>query len=462
MFQEANTFHAVPRPQGVTSRYFLVVVDGAGRPHLPLTRFYDLALQGLSDGAARTYLNVLLPYFTYLATDDWRRHRGDRWDSPPEAVQQSVRDYLVYRLACKVRWRETYEQVSLTASSPSSVRVFLSALKLFYQAMRRIKCYPYPHPLIDKATSLLREVEQEEHFSGGSRHMPQISGVEEPLPQRSSENYFRLVDGDWIPQPIDDPKLHKQLLEGFFNTGLCLRDQIVIRMAYESGARIGEILKLTVGDWRGRGARQEALACSKGSRGRRIKAIRFSSSTAKMLLQYLNTDRLSLDRTHRRLDALEGDDPLFLSRRRKPYSYEAFKPHWYKLCEAIGIDLNVHALRHWYVTQEMRLIGETTKSAGELKLKQEELVRYMAWRNPDTLKAYEHIFTEMRHADTQDQLHKKWYEEDLHYEQESRDPHSEPLALTEPRMRPADGQDIAQQQPDGWRDFLALGGMAYA
>lgn len=418
--------------------------------------------RGWSGKAARIYLNVLLPYFTYLVTDDWRRHRGDRWDSPPEAIQQSMRDYLLYQLACKVRWRETHEQVSLTARSPSSVRVFLSALKLFYQAMRRIKCYPYPHPLIDKATYLLRDIEQEEHSSAGTRRMPQSSGVEEPLPQRTSENYFRLVEGDWIPQPIDDSTLHKQLIEGFKKARLCLRDQIVIRMTYESGARIGEILQLTVGDWRGRGARQEALACSKGSRGRRIKTIRFSTTTAKMLLQYLNTERAALDREHRRLDALDSDDPLFLSRRRKPYCYEAFKPHWYKLCEVIGIDLNIHGMRHWYVTQEMRLIGETTKSAGELKLKQEELVRYMAWRNPDTLKAYEHIFTEMRHADTQDQLHKKWYEEDLRYEQERKDLPSQALAVTEPRMGLADGQDTAQQQSDGWGDFLAFGGMTHA
>ncbi len=462
MFQSTNVFHAVPRPEGFTSRYSLVIVDGGGRPHLPLTRFYDLALQGLSAGAARTYLNVLLPYFAYLTTDDWRRHRGDRWDGPREAVQESVRDYLVYQLACKVRWRETYEQVSLTARSPSTVRVFLSALKLFYQVMRRIKCYPYPHPLIDKTTLLLWEVEQEEHHSAGARRMPQISGVEEPLPQRTSENYFRLVEGEWIAQSIDDPKLHKRLIEGFNTARLCLRDQIVIRMAYESGARIGEILRLTVGDWRGRGARQEALACSKGSRGRRIKAIRFSSTTAKMLLQYLNTDRASLDRAHRRLDALDNDDPLFLSRRRKPYSYEAFKPHWYKLCEAVGIDLNIHGMRHWYVTQEMHLIYETTKSAGELKQKQEELVRYMAWRAPSTLGAYEHIFTEMRHADTQDQLHKKWYTEDLRYQQESRDLAPQLLPVTEPRMEPAHGQDTTRQQPDGWGEFLALGGMIHA
>jgi hypothetical protein len=110
----------------------------------------------------------------------------------------------------------------------------------------------------------------------------------------------------------------------------------------------------------------------------------------------------------------------------------------------------------------MRLIGETTQSAGALKQKHEELVRYMAWRNPDTLKAYEHIFTEMRHAATQDQLHKRWYEEDLRYEQESSDLASQPLPVKEPRMGPADGQDSARQQPDGWDDFLALGGMTHA
>src|SRR5438105_2929023 len=119
MLNKTDLFRIVPRPEGVTSRYSLVVVDGEGKPHLPLTRFYDKAQQGLSDGAARTYLNVLLPYFQYLTTDSWRRHRDDHWDSPPDAVQQSVRDYLVEHFACKVQWRDTYERVSLTAKSPS-------------------------------------------------------------------------------------------------------------------------------------------------------------------------------------------------------------------------------------------------------------------------------------------------------------------------------------------------------
>jgi integrase len=342
MLNNTGHFRIVARPKDVESRFPLLVVDGEGKPHLPLTRFYDHIVRGMSDGAARTYLNALLPYFRYLSTDEWRQRRGDQWNSPPEAVQQSVRDYLVDSLACKVRCRSTYEQVFLTARSPSTVHVFLCALKLFYQMMRRTQWYPYPHPLLDSVAHVLREIEQEQ-IQAEHQHarMPQESGVEEPRAPRSSENDFRVVEDEWVAQSIDNPNLHAQLVGGFKQAQTSLRDQIVIRIAYESGARIGEILPLTVGDWRQRGMKQEALACSKGSRGRRIKTIRFHMTTAKMLREYINTDRARLDQTYRRLDELSNTDPLFLSQRRKPYSYEAFKPHWYRLCTMLKIDLNI-------------------------------------------------------------------------------------------------------------------------
>ena len=82
MFRSTNTFRLVPRPEGVTSSYLHIVVDVEGNPHLPLTRFYDKVNQWLSQGTARAYLNSLLPFFTYIATDAWRKQRGDRWDIP--------------------------------------------------------------------------------------------------------------------------------------------------------------------------------------------------------------------------------------------------------------------------------------------------------------------------------------------------------------------------------------------
>src|SRR5438445_13019438 len=45
-----HAFRTVARPAGVSSRYALLVVDGDGRPHLPLTQFYHDTQHALSDG----------------------------------------------------------------------------------------------------------------------------------------------------------------------------------------------------------------------------------------------------------------------------------------------------------------------------------------------------------------------------------------------------------------------------
>jgi uncharacterized membrane-anchored protein YhcB (DUF1043 family) len=450
------SFRLVRRPAGIESRYAVLVVDGKGIPHLPLTTFYQHIQQHLSDGAARTYLNSLRPYFSYLTTDPWRQQRGDRWDSDPEAVQESVRDYLLRHLGCKVRRHQMYEEVSLTAHSPSTVRIFLAALKQFYLVMSQVGWYAHPHPLLDTTTQLLLEVEPEEQPPTSKRAtMPQQSGVEEPGEYRPSENLFRLAKDEWVPHPIDDPDLPKHLMAGFKRAKLCLRDQIVVRMAFESGARIGELLCLTVGDWRTRGGNQEARACSKGSRGRRVKIIRFSPETARMLRQYTNTDRAALDPGQLRLNLLDDHERLFLSQRGKPYTYEAFKPHWYRLCAVVGLDLGIHALRHWYTTQAMRVIAETAKTSAELELRKEELVRYMAWRSADTLRAYEHYFKGVQHYAIQDQVHQRLAEDVVAYTQtKEKKPTSEKPIKQMPKL--ASVQE--QQDGNGWATLLALGG----
>jgi integrase len=450
------SFHLVQRPAGIKSRYAVVVVDGNGVPHLPLTTFYQQMQQQLSDGAARTYLNSLRPYFSYLATDEWRQRRGDCWDSDPEAVQESVRDYLLRHLGCKIRHHQSYEEVTLTAHSPSTVRIFLAALKQFYFVMRHLDWYAHSHPLLDTTTQVLLEVEQEEHKSASKRAtMPQQSGVEEPGDYHPSENLFRLTKDEWIPHPIDDPDLPKQLMVGFKRAKLCVRDQIVVRMAFESGARIGELLHLTVGDWRERGGNQEARACSKGSRGRRVKVIRFSDVTARMLREYINTDRATFDAGQRRLELLEHHDKLFLSQRGKPYTYEAFKPHWYRLCAVLGLDMGIHALRHWYTTQAMRVIAETAKTSAELELRKEELVRYMAWRSPDTLRAYEHYFKGVQHYAIQDQIHRRLADDAAVYTQTNG---NHVLEASSKRQLSVSENAHSQSDSDGWSILLALGG----
>jgi len=80
----------------------------------------------------------------------------------------------------------------------------------------------------------------------------------------------------------------------------------------------------------------------------------------------------------------------------------------------------------------------------------------MAWRSPETLRAYEHYFDAHHHAQIQDRLHAKWYEEDLHYEQ----------ALVPPTPtfpEPSETNPAIEQgsSSEGWDSLLALGGMAH-
>jgi hypothetical protein len=331
--------------------------------------------------------------------------------------------------------------------------------------MAREGTYPYTNPLLDTASRMLSALESEEQHE--RRRMPQVSGVEAPTTLSPSENFFRLTKEDWQLSPVDDPKLGKTLVEGFTKAGLSLRDQIVVRMALETGARISEILHLTVGDWRALGCNQEARACSKGSRGRRVKTLRFSSTTARMLRQYLNTDRTAYDQEQRRLEQLSDLDPLFLSQRRNPYGYEAFKPHWYKLCATVKLDLNIHALRHWYTTMSMRLIAEEAKSDADITLEKEKLVRYMAWRSPDTLRTYENYFKSIGHYEIQDRVHQSLEEGVTSYVRQ----HKEQLLQEQGRKRknppsrstqepPSSEPEVTQKtsQPSGWAKLLALGG----
>ena len=459
MMTPTKGFHIVRRPEGIMSQFEVLVADGRGCPHLPLTRLYQRLLQELSRGAARTYLMALLPYFSFLEIDNWRRQRNDRWDSPPECVREAVRDYLLQHLHCKVRRHGAYELVALSAQSPSTVRVFLSALKWFYTSARYAGEYSHEHPLTNPVVHILHEADQEmETWTRARPKMPPESGVEEPRQKHSSDNYFRLVNQEWTPEPIDDPILHSRLVAGFAQAHLSRRDQIVIRMAYESGARITEILTLTVGDWRKRGAGREAAACNKGSHGRRVKVIRFSAETAKLLHGYVQEDRPRFDLLFQTFAQVRDQDPLFLSARRKPYGYAAFIPHWEQLCEVIGIDLNIHGLRHWHVSQMMRLIHEVAETPGEVERRKEEMVRYMAWRSPDTLKAYEHYFQAIHHAQMQDILHQQFDHKLKDYiEQAQRKKSSRPR-----KDRASTGREAStSHQEVSWGDLLDFGGNGY-
>jgi len=202
--------------------------------------------------------------------------------------------------------------------------------------------------------------------------------------------------------------------------GWGLREECVARILFESGARVSEVVGLTLGDWHARGLRQEASAFSKGSHGRRVKFLRFSANTAKLLRRYFDGERRRHDAEHRTLkDYLTTSEsgvldlaqvPVFLSSQRTPVRANHFRDNfWTPACRAAGINADVHQARHWYVTMAIRQIHETAQTEAEVKRRSRELIAYMKWRQGwQTMQSYDHYFDAGRHAEVQDELHRRF------------------------------------------------------
>ncbi len=398
-----------------------LVFDLENRLHFPLTIFAAEAVKRSSVGTARAYLNAILPFFSWLETDEWQKRSGRRWDDAPEQIRRAIQDYLIARLKCKLKEHYAgFQLVSLTAGARSTVRVFLSALKLYYRVMRAEGLYHYDNPLVDRLSVALTEMEEGFAADGSGPRMPQVSGVVAPRKkQRLSDSYFKLVGEVWVPQVIDDPQFPVRVLAGGQKIGWRLREQCIARILFESGGRVSEVVGQTLGDWVARGILQETQAFSKGSHGKRVKFLRFSAATAKLLRRYCDTERRQIDLHHYALDdylqAARSEKldlyqaPLFLSHHKTPLAPKTFRDrYWNPACRAVGIEADVHQARHWYVTQIVRSIYETGRSEAEVQRRLRELIEYMGWKSGwETLEAYQHYFDPQRHAEIQDQLHQR-------------------------------------------------------
>jgi integrase len=415
-----TAFRIVTR-KGADSQYPALVFDLENRLHFPLTIFATEAVKRSSVSTARAYLNAILPFFSWLETDEWQKRSVRRWDDAPEQIRRAIQDYLIARLKCKLKeHRAGFHLVSLTAGARSTVRVFLSALKLYYRVMRAQGFYHYDNPLVDGLSAALAGVEEGLAEDGSGPRLPQISGVAPPRKkQRLSDSYFKLIGEVWVPQVIDDPQFPARVLAGGQKIGWRLREQCIARILFESGGRVSEVVGQTLGDWVARGILQETQAFSKGSHGKRVKFLRFSAATAKLLRRYCDTERRGLDLHHYALDdylraARSGkldlyQAPLFLSYHKTPLAPKTFRDrYWNPACRAAGIEADVHQARHWYVTQIVRGIYEMARSEAEVQRRLRELIEYMGWKSGwETLEAYQHYFDPQRHAEIQDQLHQR-------------------------------------------------------
>ncbi len=423
------SYHYCARP-AATHGYPYLVFNCQGELHLPLIVFAKEARNRLAPSSVKKYLSGILPWFSWLDTDPWQTKANHQWTDPPEVLRDMLREYLVSKLQCRVKTHpQGGEWLATAEDAVNAVRILLAGLKLFYRIARAHGYYAYDNPLIGSFAEPVKEAREQLVQDGDlppRPKMPDISGVDKP--QRSgrlTDSYFLLKDDKWIPQVVTDTELPQKILDGGRKLKAQgkewgLREECVVSLLFETGARVSEIMALTLGDWNRRGLKDTAWARNKGSRRRRAKFVRFSQQTVKLLTRYFNTERATVDLSHCTLDIyltlaqqhqIDLDTvPLFLSRRGTPWTADSFRTHYWKpACAAAGIDADPHQARHWYVNQAISLIHEQARK-GKATVEQgtEELIAYMKWRSGEkVMAAYNHFFQPTKHATIQNGIFKK-------------------------------------------------------
>ncbi len=397
-----------PRPKTVEHQHPFLVFNTSDQLHMPLTTFAKEACIRVDPKTVQTYLYSILPFFGWLDTDIWQERASNTWDAPPQQIRRAIDDYLVSKLQCKVQpHHQGWKYITITAGTRSTLRVFLAALKMFYQVMRERGFYPFANPLVDSMSTTIAAVQAHlTHEDDGQTypHMPEKSGVAEPQKRpkhRLTDSYYKLEHEEWHPQIIDDPKLPGIVFKGGKQLSLKYtrkRDECVTWLLFDTGARISEVTGMMLDDWAILGTHTKA---------NNEERIRFDSNG------YTLDDYLLLAKQkHVNLSTI----PLFLTAQGTQLTPKEYREHyWNPACQAAGIEADIHQVRHWHVTLEVRDIYEHAKSAAEIERRLRGLIEYMKWKSEETLASYQHYFEEQLDADTRERFHQHIHQEIQEY-----------------------------------------------
>ena len=227
---------------------------------------------------------------------------------------------------------------------------------------------------------------------------PDHAGIRSESHQETQQGYptafFQQKRGKvWEPNVVMEPDAvqehMRKVIDSMIEHATFQRDQVILLLLRQTGARLSEIIEMTVGGYRNACHTGRAFVKNKGSRGREEKLIYFTEVIEEQLLTYVRTERATHDPQGRqRLEQLHDTDPLFLTEEGEPYNRSAFYYHWKQLFEPSQrhfkkqerIEFSPHDIRHLRVS---RGIANIKQSAQGNKGLEAELLdgfwRLMGW-----------------------------------------------------------------------------------
>ena len=386
------------------SQYPLFIVDSDGSPVFFLCDWYRRKKAGDPGRTPDTYLDMVLPWGGFLL------RRGYAWNAEPDRLLAFLIEFLRDDVGCQVGSDDQREDgwcVQTTGASPlskSSLGVLLAALTSVYDTLIAAGYYAYRNPLrSERLIQLKQEHLRQVKNAGAPDHAGIRSETRAETNRAYPTNQFRQRRGKvWEPQVVLEPdavqERMRKTIDYMIQHATFQRDQVILLLVRQTGARISEVIEMTVGGYRAAQHAGRALVKNKGSRGREEKTIYFTTSIDRHLLRYIRTERAKYDpHGRKRLADLDDHDPLFLTRTGKPYNCPAFYHHWNRLFAPAQhqfkpgeqVEFTIHDLRHLRVTRAVTRYRQDAKGdfATEAALL-EGFQHLMGWRSPETMLTY--------------------------------------------------------------------------
>jgi hypothetical protein len=386
----------------------VIFLDHQDRIVVPLTEWYHQRQAYGSRGTRETYLTCLLPYLSFLIEQECP------WNAPPERLRPALIAFYRDRLGCQLHPRKDQERVdvALTRETPvcaSTLRVMRAALRDFYCVLKDAGLYAFANPLSSETLIALKREQMQTLANRGAPDHAGIRGETREQSRRRPTAFLHHSEAQgWKPElrkELADVRegMHRVLDALIESETLPLREKAVLELLRNTGARLHEIVSLSVGGYRNAGLAGQAKVINKGSSGREVKTVYFTHNprVEQLLTAYLKQMR-PLHDPHGRtsLSELEDAEPFFLTARKTPYSVKSFYWYWYHAYKPLQalcpVRFSAHDIRHLFVSEFLITLRLACGSGAdrfdaERYLREREAfgLLVMGWQSPRTIDIYD-------------------------------------------------------------------------
>ena len=408
--QQEASFSHIRRVAGrPNDPYETIFVNQHGLPIVPLTEWYRLRKPAGPESTRNTYLACLLPFLAYL------EDQSCPWNAPPERLRPVLIAFHRDRLGCQIHPGKDGESVEIvptrdTPLCPSTLRVLRAALRDFYLVLKDAGLYAFPNPLSSEVLIALKREQTRSIANSGAPDQAGIRGETREQSRRRPTAFIRHPTAqEWRPElrkELADVRegMHKLLNALLDSKQVSLREKAILELLQNTGARLHEVVQMTVGGYRNEGVAGQARVVNKGSMGREVKTIYFAHNpkVERTLTTYIKQIRPLFDPQGRKsLAEVSDQEPLFLTEHGAAYSPKTFYWHWYKHYEPLQhlcpVRFSPHDLRHLFITKYLIRLKHACRSGSD-QFQEEDYLQareafgslVMGWRSVNTINIYDH------------------------------------------------------------------------